>query len=121
MAIPRFNKCTIWTKGGRDPVNGRETLGIARSYKCEVKRGSSSKSVDKTGEEFYPSSTFWVRESDLISGTHSEPTDGEMIAQGDHTDVDNAVNAGAEVVRSVVIHNHAKFGEKDSYTIGTKA
>lgn len=120
MAIPRFNKCTIWGRGSRDPITGRETLGAARSYKCEVKRGGSSKSIDKTGEEFYPSSTFWVREGDLIDGTHSEPVDGEMIAQGEHTDSD-AVDSNAEVIRSVVVHNHVKFGESDSYTIGTKA
>lgn len=121
MAIKRYNQCTIWRKGERDQVTGRETVGESRTYQCEVKRGGTSKFVDKTGEEFYPSSTFWVRESDLIDGAHSEPVQDELIAQGLHNDIAEPDTVNAEAIRAVTVHNHAKFGESDSYTIGTKA
>jgi hypothetical protein len=121
MAIPRYNKCTIWTQGTRDPLTGLKTAGVARVYKCEVKRGGSTKFADKTGAEFYPSSTFWVRLSDLVTGTHIEPKEGEMIAQGDQSAVTDPSTVGAEIIRAVLIHNHVKFGESESYTIGTNA
>lgn len=121
MAIPRYNKCTIWSKGASDPFTGLEALGDARVYACEVKRGGSTKLADKTGSEFYPSSTFWVRLSDLATGVHIEPQEGEMIAQGVHDGITTPSDVGAEIIRAVVIHNHVKFGETESYTIGTKA
>lgn len=121
MAIQRYNKCTIWTKGTSDPFTGLETVGVARVYKCEVKRGSSAKLADKTGSEFYPSSMFWVRLSDLVTGVHIEPQEGEMIADGVHDEVVDPSSVGAEIIRAVSIHNHVKFGESESYTIGTKA
>lgn len=119
--IQRFNKCTIWGKGTKDPLTGLETLGDARVYKCEVKRGGSTKLADKTGSEFYPASTFWVRLSDLVTGVHVEPKEGEMIAQGEHGSVSVPSDVGAEIIRAVLIHNHVKFGETESYTIGTNA
>jgi len=121
MAVQRFNTCTIWSSGGTDPFTGLSALGEARTYKCEVKRGGKTKLADKTGSEFYPSSTFWVRLSDLASGTHIEPQEGEMIAKGDHTGITDPSEVGAEVIRAVVVHDHAKFGESESYTIGTSA
>lgn len=121
MAVPRFNKCTIWSKGAKDPLTGLITAGVARSYKCEVKRGGSVKFVDRTGSEFYPSSTFWVRLTDLVNGTHVEPNEGEMIAQGEHLGVTKPSDVGAETIKAVKVHNHLKFGESDSYTIGTSS
>jgi len=121
MGIPRYNTCTIWSKGKKDPLTGLATLGEARAYKCEVKRGGFTKLADKTGTEFYPSSMFWVRLSDLVSGVHTEPQESEMIAQGDHTGVTTPSDVGAEIIRAVSVHNHTKFGESESYTIGTKA
>jgi hypothetical protein len=121
MAIQRYNKCTIWGKGTTDPFTGLETLGEARVYKCEVKRGGNTKLSDRTGSEFYPASRFWVRLSDLVSGIHTEPKEGEMIAEGDHAGLSDPSTVGAEVIRAVMVHNHVKFGESESYTIGTKA
>lgn len=121
MGIPRYNKCTIWTKGAVDPLTGIAALGDARVYKCEVKRGGSSKLSDKKGAEFYPASTFWVRLSDLVTGAHVEPKEGDMIAKGSHYDVAVPSDVNAEVVRAVLVHNHVKFGESESYTIGTDA
>lgn len=121
MAIPRYNTCTIWGKGTKDPLTGLETLGETRSYKCEVKRGGSTKLADKTGSEFYPSSRFWVRLSDLVTGVHVEPSEGEMIAEGAHTGVTEPADVGGEVIRAVLVHDHKKFGESQSYTIGTSA
>ena len=121
MAVPRYNKCTIWSKGTKDPLTGLTTAGASRSYKCEVKRGGSIKFVDRTGSEFYPSSTFWVRLADLVDGVHVEPTEGEMIAQGEHTGVTSPSDVGAETIKAVTVHNHLKFGEQESYTIGTSS
>ena len=121
MAIPRFNKCTVWSKGTMDPLSGLETLGESRVYKCEVKRGGSTKFADKKGVEFYPASTFWVRLSDLVSGVHVEPQEGEMIVQGEHNSAILPSSVGAEIIRAVKVHNHVKFGETESYTIGTNA
>ena len=121
MTVPRFNKCTIWSAGTPDPFTGLETLGTARVYVCEVRRGGKTKLADRTGSEFYPSSTFWVRLSDLDSGIHTEPQEGEMIAKGDHSGVTIPSDVGAEVVRAVVIHDNTKFGQSESYTIGTSA
>ena len=121
MGIQRFNICTIWTRGATDPFTGLESLGLARVYKCEVKRGGKTKLSDRTGSEFYPASTFWVRLSDLVSGVHVEPNEGEMIAKGDHSGITTPSDVGAEIIRAVVVHDHTKFGEADSYTIGTNA
>jgi len=121
MAVPRFNKCTIWSKGTKDPFTGLETAGEARVYKCEVKRGGSTKFVDRTGSEFYPSSTFWVRLSELVTGEHIEPNEGEMIAQGVHDGITVPSDVGAEIIKGVLVHNHVKFNETESYTIGTKS
>lgn len=121
MTIPRYNQCTIWRMGKRDPLTGLETVASVRTYQCEVKRGGKAKFADRTGSEFYPASTFWVREGDLLEGDHIEPKQGEMIAKGLHTGVTNPAEAGAEVIRAVMIHDHKKFGELESYTIGTTA
>jgi len=121
MAVPRYNLCTIWSKGATDPYTGLETLGEVRVYKCAVKRGGSTKLADRTGSEFYPSSTFWVRLSDLVSGVHKEPSESEIIAKGDHTGITTPADVGAEGIRSVTVHDHLKFGETESYTIGTSA
>lgn len=121
MAVPRYNKCTLWSQGTRDPMTGLTPAGQARVYKCEVKRGGSTKFVDRTGSEFYPSSTFWVRLSDLVTGAHIEPKEGEMIAQGEHSGVTVPSTVGAEVIKAVTVHNHVKFGETESYTIGTSS
>ena len=119
--IDRYNICTIWSKGVCDPFSGVQTAGTARVYVCEVKRGGKTKFFDSTGSEFYPTSTFWVRLSDLSSGVHTEPKGGEMIAQGDHSGVTVPSDVGAEEIKAVIIHNHAKFGESDSYTIATNS
>jgi hypothetical protein len=121
MAIPRYNICTVWGKGETDPFTGLETLGDVRVYKCALKRGGKTKLADLTGSEFYPASTFWVRESDLVSGVHVEPQEGEMIAKGSHIGITTPADVGAEVVRTVIIHDHTKFSESESYTIGTNA
>jgi translation elongation factor EF-Tu-like GTPase len=121
MTIPRYNKCTIWAAGETDPRTGAKTLGDARVYKCEVKRGGKIKYADKTGSEFYPSSTFWVRLSDLVTGVHIEPNEGEMIAQGDQLAITNPADVSAEIIKAVVIHNHVKFNESESYTIATSS
>jgi len=118
MAVKRYKTCTIFARSVKDPSTGLETLGDARVYTCSRRQGGSSKLVDSTGSEFYPKSTFWVRESDLISGVHIEPHTGEMIVLGDQS-TSTPQDAGAEVVRSVTIHDHTKFGESDSYVIGT--
>lgn len=120
MAIRRFNKCTIWIKGEEDSFSGFPSEAVPRVYMCEVKRGGTTKNVDKSGVEFFPASTFWVRESDLISGIHSEPKEGEMIAKGDHFDSVDFSAFDAEAIKGVKVHDHAKFNESDSYTIGTK-
>ena len=119
--VPRYNKCTIWGKGTKDPLTGLETLGEARVYMCEVRRGGKTKFADRTGSEFYPSSTFWVRLSDLFYGVHVEPQEGEMIAKGDHAGVTTPSDVGAEIIRAVMVHDHTKFAEPESYTIGTVA
>jgi hypothetical protein len=121
MAIPRYQICTIWSKGTRDPFTGLDTLGTARVYKCSVRRGGKTKLSDRTGSEFYPASTFWVRLSDLVSGTHAEPQEGEVIAKGDHSGISDPSEVGGEIIRAVMVHDHTKFGESESYTIGTNA
>ncbi len=121
MAIQRFNKCTIWAKGTRDPLSGLSAPGVARVYMCELKRGGKTKFTDRSGAEFFPASTFWVRLTDLVTGAHIEPNEGEMIAQGDHSAVIKPADVNAEIIKGVIIHNHAKFGESESYTIGTSA
>lgn len=121
MAVQRFNKCTIFGKGTKNPLTGLETLGEVRVYKCEVRKGGKTKLSDRSGVEFYPSSTFWVRESDLVSGAHKEPKEGESIAKGDHPGAATPADAGAEVIRAVMVHDHTKFGESESYTIGVSS
>ena len=119
--IPRYNTCTIWSKGAKDPVTGLYAYTNVRTYACEVKIGGSTKFADKTGDEFYPASTFWVRLSDLKSGVHIRPKENEMIAEGDHLTVTNPSTVGAETIRAVKVHNHLKWGESESYTIGTNS
>lgn len=121
MAVPRYNICTIWGAGVTDPFTGLETLGDVRTYKCALKKGGKTKFVDRTGSEFYPSSTFWVRESDLVSGVHKDPGESEMIAKGSHAGITTPSEVGAERIKSVFVHDHLKFGESESYTIGTSA
>ena len=121
MPIQRFNKCTIWSGGITDPLTGLETLGEARVYRCEVKRGGKIKYADRTGSEFYPASTFWVRLADLVTGVHIEPNEGEMIAQGVHDGVTTPSDVGAEIIKAVIVHDRKKFNESESYTIATSA
>lgn len=120
MTVPRYNTCTIWSVGVEDPRTGKKTNGTPRTYKCSLKRGGSTKLVDSTGSEFHPRSTFWVRESDLVSGIHSEPIEGETIVKGDQI-ASTPQDSGAEIIRGVVVHDHAKWSALDSYTIGTSA
>ena len=120
MAVKRFNQCTIFTLGKRDPFTGLQPIESARSYQCSLKRGSNVKLVDSTGSEYYPASMYWVRESDLLDGTHSEPKNGEMIAKGVHDISVTPADVGAEFIKSIMIHDHLKFGESESYTIGAK-
>lgn len=120
MTVRRFNQCTIFTLGNRDPFTGSQSISAVRSYRCAIKRGGSVKMVDSTGSEFHPSSMYWVREADVLTGTHTEPKNGEMIANGVY-DVDvNPSDVNAEFIKSVAIHDHKKFNESDSYTIGAK-
>lgn len=120
MTVPRYEKCTIWELGARDPFSGLETSGVARVYTCEARKGGKVQYSDSTGSEFFPKSTFWVRESDIDSSfLHVEPEEGWQIARGDHRDVTDPSSVGAETIKGLMIHSNAKFGEADSYTIGT--
>ena len=121
MTVPRYNQCTIWTLGEEDPRTGLRQPSIAREYQCERSQGGKTKLTDNKGAEFYPSSTFWIRSNDLLSGVHAEPKAGELIAYGLHSAVSDPSTVGAEVVRGVIVHSNAKFSESDSYTVGTSA
>lgn len=121
MAIPRYNKCTVWGKPVEDLLTGIETYGEPRVYMCEVKQGGSTKYADSRGSEFYPKTTFWIRSNDIYMGVHLAPSEGELIINGDWSAELNPINAGAEVIRAVLIHDHTKFNEPESYTIGTNA
>ena len=119
--IPRYEVCTVWPKGATDPFTGIATWGSPVVYQCEIARGGKTKLSDRSGAEFYPTSTFWVRSGDVISGTHTEPKESSMIARGNHDGTIDPSSTDAESVRGVMVHSNAKFGQADSYTIGTSA
>ncbi|AZU97934.1 hypothetical protein [Vibrio phage LP.1] len=118
MPVPRYEKCTIWTSGEYDPIEDKETLGDILVYTCESAKGGKT-SYSSNGVEFYPKSTFWLRSGDIVSGTHQEPQEGWLIARGDHSGVSDPSTVGAEPIKGVMVHSNAKFGEADSYTVGT--
>lgn len=119
MTVPRYETCTIWEPGAIDPFTGLESAGTARVYTCEARKGGKTQYSDATGSEFYPKSTFWVRSNEITSGGHAEPKEDWQIARGDHSAVTDPSTVGAEIIRGVMVHSNAKFGEPDSYTIGT--
>lgn len=118
MPVQRYELCTLWTPGAYDPIEDKETLGDVLVYQCESAQGGNTPYTAK-GVEFYPKSTFWVRSDDIVSGAHQEPQEGWLIARGDHRDVSDPATVGAEPVKGVMVHSNAKFGQPDSYTIGT--
>lgn len=117
--VPRFKECTIWTMGKRDPVTGLPSAAIPRVYKCSRKKGGRVKYADSSGSEFYPKSTFWIRSSELVDGTHKEPTTGEVVALGNHMGASNPSSVGAEPIKAVTVNDHEKFGQDDSYVVAT--
>ena len=120
MTVPRYETCTIWSLGSRDPFTGLQTTGQARVYTCEARKGGKVQYSDSTGSEFYPKSTFWVRSGDIQSSyIHTEPEEGWLIARGEHGDVTDPSSVSAETIKGVMVHSNAKFGQSDSYTIGT--
>jgi len=105
--------------GETDPITGLPGTATPRVYKCSLKKGGTAKFVDSSGAEFHPKSTFWVRSGELVSGVHSEPVFNEVIAKGDHRNVGDPSSVSAEIIKSVTVNDHAKFGQGESYTIGT--
>jgi hypothetical protein len=116
---PRYEQCTIF-RISEDSITGEQTLTSVRVYQCSIKIGGKTKFVDNSGSEYYPASTFWVRSSDLLHGDNVTPKSGDFIVRGDYRD-NTSLPEGSEKIRSVMIHSHAKFGQPDSYTIGTSA
>lgn len=119
MTVPRFKECTIWTKGEADPITGFPAASIPRVYKCSRRKGGRITFADTSGNEFYPKSTFWIRSGELVDGIHSEPTEGQYVALGNHIGVSDPSTVGAEEIKAVTVHDHEKFNQGDSYVVAT--
>ena len=119
MTVKRYDTCTVWEPGQRDPETNLITAGVSRVYQSEAAKGGKI-SYSNKGSEFYPKSTFWFRSDDLLDGdAHKEPQEDWMIARGSHNGA-KPEDVGAEVIKMVNVHSNIKFGQPDSYTIGTQ-
>ena len=102
----------------RDDFGGL-TYGAPTVYTCSIRSGGDTKLTDGKGVEFAPKDTFWVQPEDFVFGVAATPSVTWMIAEGDHRNVQAPETVGARQIRGRVIHRHKKFGQSQSWTLGT--